>query len=153
MRAYLGEDMPGKTAAFAGASGVGKSTLMNALFEGLDLATGAISQRIERGKHTTRRVRLYPIDGVENAYVADTPGFSMLDFVRFDFFTKEDLPFTMREFDDYIGACRYTKCTHTKEQGCAVLDAVREGRIAKSRHESYCAMFDALKNKHDWSKK
>ena len=153
LRAYLGEEMPGKTAAFAGASGVGKSTLMNALFEGLDLATGAISQRIERGKHTTRRVRLYPIDGVENAYVADTPGFSMLDFVRFDFFTKEDLPFTMREFDDYIGACRYTKCTHTKEQGCAVLDAVREGRIAKSRHESYCAMFDALKNKHDWSKK
>lgn len=150
---YLYREMEGKTAAFAGASGVGKSTLMNALFRDLRLETGAISERIARGKHTTRRVRLYAVDGVKNAYVADTPGFSMLDFVRFDFFKKEDLPFTMREFDPYIGACRYTKCTHTKEEGCAILAAVREGAIAKSRHESYCAMFDALKNKHDWSKK
>ena len=153
LRTYLRAEMPGKTAAFAGASGVGKSTLMNALFDGLSLVTGEVSHRIERGKHTTRRVRLYPVDGVENAYVADTPGFSMLDFVRFDFFGKEDLPYTMREFDAYIGECCYTKCTHTKEQGCAVLEAVKAGKIAKSRHESYCAMFDALKNKHDWSKK
>ncbi len=153
LRAYLHAEMPGKTAAFAGASGVGKSTLMNALFDGLSLVTGEVSHRIERGKHTTRRVRLYPIDGVENAFVADTPGFSMLDFVRFDFFGKEDLPYTMREFEPYIGECRYTKCTHTKEQGCAVLEAVKAGKIARSRHESYCAMFDALKNKHDWSKK
>ncbi len=153
LRAYLNREMQGRTAAFAGASGVGKSTLLNALFEGLRLETGAISERIMRGKHTTRRVRLYPVDGVENAYVADTPGFSMLDFVRFDFFGKEDLPFTMREFEPYIGACRYKKCTHTKEEGCAVLEGVREGKIAKSRHASYCAMFDALKNKHDWSKK
>ncbi len=153
LRAWLQQAMIGKTAAFAGASGVGKSTLLNALFPALSLQTGAISQRISRGKHTTRRVELYPVDGVENAYVADTPGFSMLDFVRFDFFKKEDLPYTMREFAPYLLQCRYTKCTHTKEQGCAVLEAVARGEIAKGRHESYCAMFDALKNKHDWSKK
>ena len=153
LREFLAEKMPHKTAAFAGASGVGKSTLMNALFPSLSLATGEISERIARGKHTTRRVRLYPIDGVENAYVADTPGFSMLDFVRFDFFGKEDLPYTMREFEPYLLQCRYKKCTHTKEEGCAVLAAVKSGEIAKSRHASYCAMFDALKNKHEWSKK
>ena len=153
LRAYLSREMEGKTAAFAGASGVGKSTLMNALFPDLRLETGGISERIARGKHTTRRVRLYPVDGVKNAHLADTPGFSMLDFVRFDFFGKEDLPFTMREFEPYIGECRYKKCTHTKEEGCAILSAVNEGVIAKSRHASYCAMFDALKNKHDWSKK
>ncbi len=153
LREWLQREMVGRTAAFAGASGVGKSTLMNALFPALSLQTGAISKRIARGKHTTRRVALYPVDGVDNAYLADTPGFSMLDFVRFDFFTKEDLPYTMREFQPYLLSCRYKKCTHTKEEGCAVLEAVSRGEIAKSRHESYCAMFDALKNKHDWSKK
>ena len=153
LRDYLAREMAGKTAAFAGASGVGKSTLMNALFPSLGLQTGEISHRISRGKHTTRRVELYPIDGMENAYIADTPGFSMLDFVRFDFFTREDLVGTMREFEPYIGECRFTKCSHTKEQGCAILAAVKEGKIAKSRHQSYVAMFDALKNKHEWSKK
>ncbi len=153
LREWLLQNMTGKTAAFAGASGVGKSTLLNALFPGLSLQTGEISKKIARGKHTTRRVQLYPYHGAENAYVSDTPGFSMLDFVRFDFFKKEDLPLTMREFEPYLGECRYTKCTHTKEQGCAVLAAMREGRIKKSRHDSYLAMFEALKNKHDWSKK
>lgn len=153
LREYLAREMAGKTAAFAGASGVGKSTLLNALFPGLSLQTGEISQRIARGKHTTRRVELYPIDGMENAYIADTPGFSMLDFVRFDFFTRDDLVNTMREFEPYIGECRYTKCSHTKEQGCAILAAMKEGKIAKSRHQSYVAMYDALKNKHEWSKK
>lgn len=153
LRAYLSKEMVGKTAAFAGASGVGKSTLLNTLFPSLSLQTGEISRKIARGKHTTRRVELYPLDGVENAYIADTPGFSMLDFVRFDFFTKEDLPLTMREFAPYLGECRYTKCTHTKDEGCAILEAMRAGKIAKSRHQSYLAMYEALKNKHDWSKK
>ena len=153
LREYLAHEMSGKTAAFAGASGVGKSTLMNTLFPTLGLQTGEISHRISRGKHTTRRVELYPIDGMENAYIADTPGFSMLDFVRFDFFTRDDLVGTMREFEPYIGECRFTKCSHTKEQGCAILAAVHEGKISKSRHQSYVAMFDALKNKHEWSKK
>ena len=153
LRAYLFAQMQNKVAAFAGASGVGKSTLLNALFPSLSLATGEISRKIARGRHTTRRVQLYPLDGAENAYIADTPGFSMLDFIRFDFFKKEDLPLTMREFAPYLGLCRYTKCTHTKEEGCAILAAVREGKIAASRHQSYLAMYEALKNKHDWSKK
>lgn len=150
LRAFLTAKLEGKTAAFAGASGVGKSTLLNALFPELSLQTGEISQRIARGRHTTRRVELYEMSG---GYIADTPGFSMLDFVRFDFFGRDDVIGTMREFEPYIGACRYKKCTHTREEGCAILAAVRDGRIAKTRHQSYVGMFDALKNKHDWSKK
>ena len=153
LRHYVDNSLQGKVAAFSGASGVGKSTLMNRLFPQLGLETGEISHRIERGKNTTRRVELYTVEGMENAYIADTPGFSMLDFVRFDFFTRDDLVNTMREFEPYIGECRYTKCSHTKEQGCAILAAMKEGRIAKSRHESYVAMYEALKNKHEWSKK
>lgn len=150
LRAWIAEKLGDRIAAFSGASGVGKSTLMNALYPALGLATGEISQKISRGKHTTRRVELYRVGA---GYVADTPGFSMLDFVRFDFFKREDLPFVMREFEPYIGACRYTKCTHTKEEGCAILAAVREGRIAPSRHAGFLAMYEELKHKNDWSKK
>ena len=140
----------GKTAAFAGASGVGKSTLMNALFPNLTLATAEISRKIERGRHTTRAVTLYPIG--KDAYLADTPGFSMLDFDRFDFFTLDDLPLAFREINERIGQCKYTKCTHRKEEGCAIVDAVKSGEIAKSRHESYVMLYEILKNKHKWDK-
>ena len=153
IKKYIYEKIVGRTAAFAGASGVGKSTLMNTLFPSLVLATGDVSRKTERGRHTTRHVELYPVFGDGEGYIADTPGFSMLDFERFDFFTKEDLPLTMREFEPYIGKCRYTKCTHTKEDGCAVLEAVRDGRIAKSRHDSFVSMYDVLKEKKAWTKK
>lgn len=150
LREFLMRELPGKIAAFAGASGVGKSTLLHALFPEFETETGEVSRKIARGRHTTRRVELYPAAG---GFLADTPGFSMLDFVRFDFFTAKDLPDTMREFAPYLGHCRYTKCTHTKEEGCAVLAAVREGKIAKSRHDSFLSMYAALKDKHDWGKK
>jgi ribosome biogenesis GTPase len=90
--------------------------------------------------------------GTGSGFFADTPGFTMLDFVRFDFFDKEDLPETFREFSECIGNCKYTKCSHTKEEGCAILDAVKKGEIPKSRHESYVDLFNILKEKHKWDK-
>lgn len=149
---FIKSNLPAKTAAFAGASGVGKSTLMNALFPDLALQTSEISRKIERGRHTTRHVELYELPNVADGYIADTPGFSMLDFERFDFFGKEDLPHTMREFAPHMGECRYKKCTHTKEEGCAIVEAVKTGEIAPSRHESYVALFQILKNKNAWDK-
>lgn len=147
----------GKTAAFAGASGVGKSSLMNALFPKLGLETGEISRKIQRGKHTTRHVQLYPLSSLDcnckEGFVADTPGFGLIDFVRFDFYTKEDLPYTFREFDKYIGKCKYKGCTHLKEEGCAIIDAVNKGEIPKERHDSFCIIYGDLKDKHAWNKK
>ncbi len=151
LKQYIDENLVGRIAAFSGASGVGKSTLLNALFPDLQLETGEISHRIERGKNTTRRVELYPLTDEEDCgFLADTPGFTMLDFERFDFFEKEDLPTTFREFIPYIGACRYTKCSHTKEQGCAILEAMGRGEIACSRHESFLSLYEVLKKKTKW---
>lgn len=151
LKAYIDTDLCGRIAAFSGASGVGKSTMLNELFPQLQLETGEISRRIERGKNTTRCVELYPLsEEADCGFLADTPGFTMLDFERFDFFEKEDLPLTFREFIPYIGECRYTKCSHTKEQGCAIVDAVCRGDIAKSRHDSFISLYDVLKKKTKW---
>ena len=148
---YVANAVRGKIAAFSGASGVGKSTLLNRLFPSLNLETGEISRRIERGKNTTRSVELYPLsDEADCGFLADTPGFTMLDFERFDFFEKEALPETFREFRPYIGQCRYTKCSHTKEEGCAILEAVKEGKIARSRHRSFLSLYEVLKKKTKW---
>lgn len=146
---FLEENMAGKTAAFAGASGIGKSTLLNALFPALALATGGISEKIARGKHTTRHVELFEVYG---GMLADTPGFSMLDFMRFDFMKASDLAYAFPEFEEHLGNCRYTKCTHLCEDGCAIVEALNEGRIEKSRHDSYVELFNILKDKKDWKK-
>lgn len=141
------------TFAFAGASGVGKSSLMNAIFPDLKLKTGAISEKIERGRHTTRAVSLYPlcelVDGA-NGFIADTPGFSMLDFIAFNFFPREELPHTFPEFEKFLGKCRWRDCTHTKEDGCAITEAVARGEIAKSRRESFLKMDEELSKKNAW---
>ncbi len=143
-----------KTSAFAGASGVGKSTLMNRLFPNLGLATGEVSEKTLHGRHTTRHIELFPLDRQYDesckGYLADTPGFGMLDFVQFDFYMKDDLLYVFREFEPYIGQCRYTKCSHTKEEGCAILEAVERGEIPRERHESYLALYEELKNRHEW---
>lgn len=145
--------------AFAGASGVGKSTLLNALFPSLTLDTGNLSEKISRGRHTTRSVTLYPmselIQSESDAYVADTPGFSMLDFIEFDFYSLEDLPHCFIEFEPYLTQCRYTDCSHTKESArdCAVAAAIERGDIAKERHESYLSIYADLVQKKPWQKK
>ena len=149
LRTFLMENLKDKTAAFAGASGIGKSTLLNALFPELSLATGGISEKISRGKHTTRHVELFEVYG---GMIADTHGFSMLDFMRFDFMTVVDLPYAFPEFNDYIGECKYTKCTHLCEDGCAIVEALNNGKIEKSRHESYVELYNTLKDKKEWKK-
>lgn len=149
LRAFLIAHMPGKTAAFAGASGIGKSTLLNLLFPTLALQTGEISEKIARGKHTTRHVELFE---AENGLVADTPGFSMLDFMRFDFMKVGDLAESFPDLVPYLGHCRYTKCTHLCEDGCAVCAAVARGEIVRSRHDSYVELYRILKEKKEWKK-
>ena len=153
LRDFIYSELIDKTTAFSGASGVGKSTLMNMLFPSLSLETGNISRKIERGKHTTRSVELYSLENEgKTVYIADTPGFSMLDFKNFDFFSKDDLPYTFREFVPLIGQCRYTKCSHTKEEGCAILEDIKNGKIARSRHDSFLEIYSILKDKKEWDK-
>ncbi len=151
---FLRKNSRGMCAAFAGASGAGKSTLMGRIFPDLHLATGEVSRKTERGRHTTRTAQLYPFDlGGGICLIADTPGFSMLDYTRFYFFDAGELPYTFREFREYIGECRYTKCTHTKEEGCAILAAKKEGKIPPTRHANYITVLDEIKKKPEWKRK
>lgn len=146
---YIKENVKdGKTSAFAGASGVGKSTLMNTLFPGLTLATAEISRKIERGRHTTRHVEIFDInDGA--GFLADTPGFSLIDFARFDFFSLDELLPTFPELLPYVGKCRYADCAHVGEgeDECAVAKAASEGKIAETRLSSYRSIWRTLKEK------
>ena len=154
IKAYISENLKdGKTAAFAGASGVGKSTLMNSLSLGLSLATSDISHKIERGRHTTRHVELFDIgEGSSAGHLADTPGFSLIDFARFDFFDIDSLPETFRELRAYRGMCRYADCAHVGEgaEECAVAKAVEKGEISPSRLASYRAIYKVLKEKREY---
>ena len=152
LKEYIKQNLKdGKTAAFAGASGVGKSTLMNTLFPTLALATAEISKKIERGRHTTRHVEIFDIDTAsDTGFLADTPGFSLIDFARFDFFSLDELEATFREFSQYKGKCRYADCTHVGEGAdeCEIMAAVMRGEIAASRLESYRSIYRVLKNKN-----
>ncbi len=143
--------LAGKVSAFTGNSGVGKSTLLNALFPQLELKTGEISQKLGRGRHTTREVELYKLE--DGGYVADTPGFSTFEIERYRLTEKERLVYGFREFEPYLGKCQFTSCSHTCEKGCAILQAVEEGKIARSRHESYCAMYQEIKDVKQWQQK
>ncbi len=141
----------GKISAFTGNSGVGKSTLLNAVFPEFQLKTGEISQKLGRGRHTTREVELYKLEG--GGYVADTPGFSTFDIERYRLTDKERLAYGFREFLPYLGECQFTSCSHTCEKGCAILQAVEEGKISRSRHESYCSMYQEVKDVKQWQQK
>jgi len=158
VREYLKEISSEKAVlcAFSGASGAGKSSVINKIFPELKLETGSLSKKIERGKNTTRTTELFTLDTLFGeghlGYLADTPGFSLLDFERFDFFDLEELKYTFREFSRVDKPCRYTKCTHTKEEGCSIIERVKDGTIPKSRHDSYISLYSILKSKPRWKK-
>lgn len=140
--------LQGHQSAFTGNSGVGKSTLLNRLLPMLRQETGDISKKLGRGRHTTRQVELFAVPG--GGFVADTPGFSSLDIERCEKIKKENLAFAFREFEPYLTQCKFTSCTHRCERGCAVIDAVNRGEIAASRHQSYCALYDEVKDIKEW---
>jgi ribosome biogenesis GTPase len=142
--------LKGKISAFTGNTGVGKSTLLNNIFPNLDLATGETSKKLGRGKHTTRHCELFKVDG---GYIADTPGFSSLDFERCEKILKDELPYCFREFEPYLDSCKFTTCTHVNDKGCAVCQAVADGKISKSRHDSYIAMYNEVKDIKEWQMK
>lgn len=153
LKSFISSEIKNCTAVFAGESGVGKSSLMNTLFPSLSLVTGAVSRKISRGKHTTRAVTLYPVSddiSAEGAFLADTPGFGIFDLSTIDDLTKDEVPELFPEFRPYISECRYRKCTHLREEGCAVIDAVNNGMIAPQRHESYVTVYEEIKKLRPW---
>ncbi len=147
----LREAIRGKLSAFTGNSGVGKSSVLNALLPSLALPVGEVSKALGRGRHTTRHVELFSLG--EDTYIIDTPGFSSFDTAEMDLALKQHLPDTFPEFAPYVGNCRFTGCTHTKEKGCRVLQAVKDGLIPASRHRSYVRLYDELKDVKEWQQK
>lgn len=141
----------GKLSAFTGNSGVGKSSILNALDPGFHLQVGEVSAALGRGRHTTRHVELHRLSC--GAEVVDTPGFSSFDGAELDLELKRRLPETFLEFAPYLGKCRFIGCSHTREKGCAVLEALRRGEIQKSRHDSYLRLYEELKPLRDWQEK
>ncbi len=146
----LKECINGSLCVFTGNSGVGKSSILNELFPQLSLKTGEVSEKLGRGRHTTRHVELFKcFDG----YVADTPGFSSLDIERYEPILCHDLAENFKEFNKHSHLCKFTSCSHTCEKGCAVLDAVNRGEIPRSRHESYCTLYNEVKDIKEWNLK
>lgn len=137
-----------KLSAFTGNSGVGKSSILNALDPNFHLQVGEVSEALGRGRHTTRHVELHRLNC--GAEVVDSPGFSSFETEELNLELKRRLPETFLEFRPYLGSCRFVGCSHTKEKGCAVLEAVRRGDIQKSRHESYLRLYEELKPVKDW---
>ena len=156
--AETGEGIPelaaaitGKVSAFTGNSGVGKSSILNALEPEFRLQVGEVSDKLGRGRHTTRHVELFRLSS--GAIVADTPGFSSFDTEGMELRRPEELQYTFREFAPYLDQCRFTGCAHVKEKGCAVLAAVKAGEIAPSRHASYVRLYEQAKEVPEWERK
>ncbi len=147
----LRDAIRGKLVAFTGNSGVGKSSILNRLAPELALATGEVSEKLGRGRHTTRHVELYQLE--ENTYVADTPGFSSFDTDQMELILKENLQYAFPDFGPYIGNCRFDDCSHRKEPDCAVRSAVEAGNIEKSRYESYWKLYEKSSQINLWELK
>lgn len=147
----LRREIAGKICAFTGNSGVGKSSIMNALSPGLNIKTAEVSEKLGRGKHTTRHVELFDIGG--GTYAADTPGFASFDIEMMEIIPKEQLQFEFVEFAPYIGECRFNNCAHLKEPGCAVTQAVADGKIMPSRYRSYERLYALSAQHKSWGNK
>ena len=149
--AALAEALQGRTAAFSGNSGVGKSSLLNAMDPSLRLLTGEVSEKLGRGRQTTRHVQLFPLS--RGGYLADTPGFGSFDLEQMESVRREDLQYCFREFAPYLGRCRFNDCAHLKEPDCAVLAAVGRGEISPSRYQSYRRLYESASQIKLWQHK
>lgn len=138
----LGALLRGKTSTVAGPSGVGKSSLVNLLQSDIQMETGAISEKIERGRHTTRHSELIRIE--QDTYIMDTPGFSSLGLFELE---KEELRYFYPEFDAYEGTCRFLGCVHVHEPDCAVKQALAENKLSRQRYENYCLLYEELRER------
>lgn len=144
----LCDTIAGKTVVFTGNSGVGKSSILNAIDPRLAIATGEVSDKLGRGRHTTRHVELFRIPN--GALVADTPGFASFDTDVPELLNKDELALAFREFKPYLDDCRFVGCSHTKEKGCAVLDAIEKGEISVQRHRSYLRLYEVAREFKEW---
>lgn len=140
--------LQGKLTAFTGNTGVGKSSMLNALCPELALATGEVSEKLGRGRHTTRHVQLYCLG--DDTYVADTPGFSSFDTEQMDVLLKENLQYTFPDFGDFLGSCQFHDCSHRAEPGCCVRKAVEDGKIEKTRYDSYLRLYEKAEQVKLW---
>lgn len=140
--------LAGKISAFTGNSAIGKSSLLNCLDGRLALPTGEMSQKIQRGRHTTRHVELLRLEN--GGYVADTPGFSTFDAVRMEKLSRDNLQHYFPEIEACFGQCRFSDCHHMQEPGCAVHDAAEQGSIAPSRYRSYQLLFEEISRQRQW---
>ena len=141
----------GKFAAFTGNSGVGKSSILNTLEPKLALPVGEVSEKLGRGRHTTRHVQIYQLG--DDILIADTPGFSSFDTDQMEVILKENLQFAFPEFGAYIGGCQFRDCSHRKEPGCAVTAAVADGGISQSRYDSYLRLYEKAAQINEWELK
>ncbi len=140
--------LTGRLSTFTGNSGVGKSSILNALSPGFSIPVGEVSDKLGRGRHTTRHVELFPLEG--GGLIADTPGFSSFDADELILTEPENLGEAFREFRPYLGDCRFVGCAHVKEKGCAVLEALAAGKIAQSRHDSYVRLYQQAREHKPW---
>ncbi len=141
----------GKIVAFSGNSGVGKSSILNCLKPDLSIETGEVSEKLGRGRHTTRHIELFALD--DNTFVADTPGFSSFDTEQMEIILKENLQYAFGDFAPYLGQCQFHDCSHLKEPGCRVRDAVENGLIQPTRYESYVRLYEKAKEIKPWELK
>ncbi len=149
--AELLDALRGKVCAFTGNSGVGKSSILNVLLPDADIPTDEVSEHLGRGKHTTRHVELYPLG--ENTFIADTPGFASFEISMMRAVTKEQLQYDFPEFAPYIGKCRFLDCAHIREPDCAVRLALDEGKIGRTRYDSYVRLYELTARQKPWELK